>query len=186
MRCHFSIQPKTCKRSGASHKQESQEPITARHVTNAIFEKIPACSAGSRSWSRSPVSPANSERTNKINQGKQGLHFPRSIKKPCKICSALYRTLIPCDHCLKRNVVVSVTRAMLVSSRYMLLLTNFRTRAAYHKSAIKLTMHVTSTCLIYKKTAMKITGWVGNTYTCNNIVTTLTTFFAKLRQSLSD
>ena len=178
MRCHFSIQPETCKRSGASHKQESQEPITACHVTNAIFEEIPACSAGSRSWSRSPVSPANSERSKKINH--------RSIKKSCKICSALYRTLIPCDHCLKRNVVVSVTRAMLVSSRYMLLLTNFRTRAAYHKSAIKLTMHVTSTCLIYKKTAMKITGWVSNTYTCNNIVTTLTTFFAKLRQSLSD
>ena len=142
MRCHFSIQPETCKRSGASHKQESQEPTTARHVTNGIFEKIPACSAGSRSWSRSPVSSANSERTNKINQGKQGLRFPRSIKKSCKICSALYRTLIPCDHCLKRNVVVSVTRAMLVSSRYMLLLMKFRTRAVYHKSANARDEHV--------------------------------------------
>ena len=163
MRCHFSIQPKTCKRSGASHKQESQEPTTARHVTNAIFEKIPACSAGSRSWSRSPVSPANSERSNKINQGKQGLHFPRSIKKSCKICSALYRTLIPCDHCLKRNVVVSVTRAMLVSSRYMLLLTKFRTRAVYHKSVIKLTMHVTSTCFDIQENHDG-NYWVGEHY----------------------
>ena len=33
-------------------------------------------------------------------------------------------------------MVVSVTRAMLVSSRYMLLLTKFRTLAVYHKSAI--------------------------------------------------
>ena len=48
---------------------------------------------------------------------------------------------------------------MLVPSRYMLLLTKFRSRAVYHKSAIKLAMHVTDTCLIYdKKTAMEITG----------------------------